>query len=95
MEIWNLVFIQFNRKTDGKLVALEQKHVDTGMGLERLCMAIQGKTSNYDTDLFQGLIRSIGLLCNKEYGKDDQVDVAMRVISDHLRAICFSIADGQ
>mgnify|MGYP001199928260 FL=1 len=95
VEIWNLVFIQFNRKTDGKLVALEQKHVDTGMGLERLCMAIQGKTSNYDTDLFQGLIRSIGLLCNKEYGKDDQVDVAMRVISDHLRAICFSIADGQ
>lgn len=95
VEIWNLVFIQFNRKSDGTLSLLPQKHVDTGMGLERLCMAIQGKYSNYDTDLFQNLIRAIGLLCHKEYGKDKQVDIAMRVVADHLRAICFSIADGQ
>ena len=95
VEIWNLVFIQYNRKADGNLVSLDQKHVDTGMGLERLCMAIQGKTSNYDTDLFQGLIGAIGQLCNKEYGKDNHIDVAMRVIADHLRAMCFSIADGQ
>ncbi|HHV03175.1 MAG: alanine--tRNA ligase [Bacteroidales bacterium] len=95
VEIWNLVFIQFNRKADGTLAMLPQKHVDTGMGLERLCMAIQGKYSNYDTDLFQNLICAISRLCHKEYGKDKQVDIAMRVVADHLRAICFSIADGQ
>ena len=95
VEIWNLVFIQYNRKTDGTLVVLPQKHVDTGMGLERLCMAIQGKFSNYDTDLFQNLIGAIGRLCGKEYGKDKDIDIAMRVAADHLRAICFSIADGQ
>jgi alanyl-tRNA synthetase len=95
VEIWNLVFIQFNRKADGTLAMLPQKHVDTGMGLERLCMAIQGKYSNYDTDLFQNLICAISRLCHKEYGKDKHVDIAMRVVADHLRAICFSIADGQ
>ena len=84
VEIWNLVFIQYNRKTDGTLVVLPQKHVDTGMGLERLCMAIQGKFSNYDTDLFQNLIGAIGRLCGKEYGKDKDIDIAMRVAADHL-----------
>ena len=95
VEIWNLVFIQYNRKADGSLVPLPQKHVDTGMGLERLCMAMQGKKSNYDTDVFTGLIAEISRLCGKEYGKDPKVDVAMRVIADHIRAISFSIADGQ
>ncbi len=95
VEVWNLVFIQYNRKTDGKLVMLPQKHVDTGMGLERLCVAIQGKYSTYDTDLFQNLIGATGKLCGKEYGHDKDIDIAMRVVADHLRAICFSIADGQ
>jgi alanyl-tRNA synthetase len=95
VEIWNLVFIQYNRKADGSLVPLPQKHVDTGMGLERLCMAMQGKKSNYDTDVFTGLIAEISRQCGKEYGKDARVDVAMRVIADHIRAISFSIADGQ
>ncbi len=95
VEVWNLVFIQYNRKADGKLVMLPQKHVDTGMGLERLCVAIQGKYSTYDTDLFQNLIGATGKLCGKEYGHDKDIDVAMRVVADHLRAICFSIADGQ
>lgn len=95
VEIWNLVFIQYNRKADGTLVPLPQKHVDTGMGLERLCMAMQGKKSNYDTDVFTGMISEIARLSGKEYGKDKEVDISMRVIADHIRAISFSIADGQ
>lgn len=95
IEIWNLVFIQFNRKADGKLEELPDKHVDTGMGFERLCMVLQGKKSNYDTDVFQNTILKIAELCNKKYGEDQKADIAMRVIADHLRAISFSIADGQ
>ena len=95
VEIWNLVFIQYNRKADGSLVPLPQKHVDTGMGLERLCMTMQGKKSNYDTDVFTGLLSEIAKQSGKEYGKDKDVDIAMRVIADHIRAISFSIADGQ
>jgi len=95
IEIWNLVFIQYNRKANGSLEPLPQKHVDTGMGLERLCMALQGKQSNYDTDVFQGIIQAIASLCGKKYGADAQTDIAMRVIADHIRAISFSIADGQ
>ncbi|MFO7617107.1 MAG: alanine--tRNA ligase, partial [Bacteroidales bacterium] len=95
IEIWNLVFIQYNRKSDGQLELLPQKHVDTGMGFERLCMALQGKRSNYDTDLFQPLIATIAAITGKVYGNDSQADVAMRVIADHIRAIAFSIADGQ
>ncbi len=95
IEIWNLVFIQYNRKSDGKLVALPAKHVDTGMGFERLCMAVQGKQSNYDTDIFQPLIREIGFRSGFSYGENEKADTAMRVIADHLRAISFSIADGQ
>ncbi len=95
IEIWNLVFIQYNRKANGELVPLPQKHVDTGMGLERLCMALQGKESNYDTDVFTNMISKISSLCNKPYSENQQVGVAMRVIADHIRAISFSIADGQ
>ncbi|MDR2066105.1 MAG: alanine--tRNA ligase [Prevotellaceae bacterium] len=95
IEIWNLVFIQYNRKADGSLELLPEKHVDTGMGFERLCMAIQGKKSNYDTDVFQPVIQKIAEISNKKYGANKQTDIAMRVIADHLRAICFSIADGQ
>jgi alanyl-tRNA synthetase len=95
IEIWNLVFIQYNRKADGKLEALPHKHVDTGMGFERLCMAVQGKKSNYDTDIFQPIITEISKLSGKEYGKDEKTDIAMRVIADHLRAVSFAIADGQ
>ncbi|MFN6945459.1 MAG: alanine--tRNA ligase [Cytophagaceae bacterium] len=95
VEIWNNVFIQFNRKADGSLESLPEKHVDTGMGFERLCMAIQGKTSNYDTDVFQPMIRFIGDHSGKKYGQNLQDDIAMRVISDHIRAISFTIADGQ
>lgn len=95
IEIWNLVFIQFNRKANGKLVNLPQKHVDTGMGFERLCMAMQNKTSNYDTDIFTPIINKIEQLCLKEYGKNNEIDIAMRVAADHLRAVTFSIADGQ
>ena len=95
IEIWNLVFIQFNRKADGKLEELPDKHVDTGMGFERLCMVLQGKKSNYDTDVFQTTIAKIADLSNKKYGKDQKADIAMRVVADHLRAISFSIADGQ
>jgi alanyl-tRNA synthetase len=95
VEIWNLVFMQFNRKADGSLEQLPKKHVDTGMGFERLCMALQGKQSNYDTDVFQPLIIHIAELCGKKYGDDIKSDIAMRVIADHLRAVCFSIADGQ
>ncbi len=95
IEIWNLVFMQYNRKADGTLEPLPAKVIDTGMGFERLCMALQGKTSNYDTDVFTPLIAKISNLSGKEYGKDRHVDVAMRVIADHLRTIAFSIADNQ
>ncbi len=95
IEIWNLVFIQFNRKASGELENLPEKHVDTGMGFERLCMAIQGKKSNYDTDVFQPIIGEIAAHSGILYGSDHSTDVAMRVIADHLRAIAFSIADGQ
>ena len=95
IEIWNLVFMQFNRKANGSLEALPQTHVDTGMGLERLAMALQGKQSNYDIDLFQALIQCVESLSGKRYGSDSSCDIAMRVIADHIRAIAFSIADGQ
>ena len=95
IEIWNLVFMQYNRKANGSLEALPAKHVDTGMGLERLCMAIQGKKSNYDTDVFTGMIDAIVRLSGRPYEPDTQVGVAMRVIADHIRAISFSITDGQ
>lgn len=95
LEIWNLVFIQYNRKSDGKLEQLPEKHVDTGMGFERLCMVVQGKQSNYNTDIFQPLIRKISSLSGKEYGENENTDIAHRVIADHLRAVAFSIADGQ
>ena len=95
IEIWNLVFMQYNRKADGSLEPLPAKVIDTGMGFERLCMALQGKKSNYDTDVFQPLIKKIGTLAGKEYGKAHDTDVAMRVVADHVRTIAFSIADGQ
>lgn len=95
IEIWNLVFMQYNRKADGSLEKLSMNVIDTGMGFERLVRALQGKHSNYDTDVFQPIIRVISNMCGKEYGKEENVDVAMRVIADHLRAVAFSIADGQ
>ncbi len=95
IEIWNLVFMQYNRKADGSLEPLPAKVIDTGMGFERLCMALQGKTSNYDTDVFQPIIAVIGEMCGKRYGDNAQDDVAMRVIADHIRTIAFSITDGQ
>ncbi len=95
IEIWNLVFMQFNRKADGSLEPLPAKVIDTGMGFERLCMALQGKQSNYDTDVFTPLIFKIGELSGKKYGEDAKVDIAMRVIADHVRTIAFSIADSQ
>ena len=95
IEIWNNVFMQYNRKADSSLEPLPAKHVDTGMGFERLCMALQGKQSNYDTDVFQPIIKEIGKICGCEYGKDKNVDIAMRVIADHIRTIAFSITDGQ
>jgi len=95
VEIWNLVFMQYNRKADGSLENLPNKHIDTGLGFERLCMVLQGVQSNYDTDVFTPLIREIETITEKEYAKDDKVDVAIRVISDHVRAVAFSIADGQ
>lgn len=95
IEIWNNVFMQFNRKADGSLEKLPATHVDTGMGLERLAMVLQGKMSNYDTDLFQGLIQHIEQVSGMKYGKTEEVDIALRVIADHVRAIAFSIADGQ
>mgnify|MGYP001296651100 FL=1 len=95
IELWNLVFIQYERKSDGVLVSLPKKHIDTGMGLERLCMVLQGVNSNYDTDIFSGIIKEIEKISNSKYGYNEQKDIAMRVIADHLRAICFSIADGQ
>jgi len=95
IEIWNNVFMQFNRKADGSLEELPAKVIDTGMGFERLCMALQGVQSNYDTDVFTPIIREIGNICHSEYGKNDQMDIAMRVIADHIRTIAFSITDGQ
>ena len=95
IEIWNLVFMQFNRKANGTLEELPARNVDTGMGFERLCMILQGKKSNYDTDVFQPTIGRIAEMSGKKYGEDRKADVAMRVIADHLRAIAFSIADGQ
>lgn len=95
VEIWNLVFMQFNRKANGSLEKLPAQHVDTGMGFERLCMVLQNKQSNYDTDVFTPLIREIGAITNTTYGKDEKKDIAIRVIADHVRAVAFSIADGQ
>ena len=95
VEIWNLVFMQYNRKADGSLEPLPAKHVDTGMGFERLCMVMQNVKSNYDTDVFTPLIREIETIANADYGKDEEVDIAIRVIADHIRAVAFSIADGQ
>ena len=95
IEIWNLVFMQYNRKADGTLEPLPAKVIDTGMGFERLVRTLQGKTSNYDTDVFQPIIKAIGDLSGKKYGDDEKVDVAMRVVADHIRTIAFSITDGQ
>lgn len=95
VEIWNLVFMQYNRKADGSLVELPNKHIDTGMGFERLCMVLQGVQSNYDTDVFTPIIREIETITQTKYGNNEQQDVAIRVISDHVRAVAFSIADGQ
>jgi alanyl-tRNA synthetase len=95
IEIWNLVFMQFNRKADKSLEPLPAKVIDTGMGFERLCMAVQGKVSNYDTDVFQPIIKAIGELTDNTYGNDEKKDIAMRVIADHIRTIAFSITDGQ
>ena len=95
IEIWNLVFMQFNRLADGTLEPLKAKHIDTGMGFERLCMVMQHKKSNYDTDVFQPLIQELAAKASMEYGKSEEADIAMRVCADHLRAVSFSIADGQ
>ena len=95
IEIWNIVFMQYNRKADGSLEPLAKKVIDTGMGFERLVRTIQGKTSNYDTDVFQPMLKKIGAICGCEYGKDEKTDVAMRVIADHIRTIAFAITDGQ
>ena len=95
VEVWNLVFMEFNRKADGSLEKLPEKHVDTGMGFERLCMALQGKTSNYDTDVFQPIISQIEKISGIAYNSGERSAIAMRVIADHIRAIAFTIADGQ
>ncbi len=95
IEIWNLVFMQYNRKADGSLDTLPNKVIDTGMGFERLVRTMQGKQSNYDTDVFQPMLKKIGDICGCVYGKEEKVDVAMRVIADHIRTIAFAIADGQ
>jgi alanyl-tRNA synthetase len=95
IEIWNLVFMQYNRKSDGSLENLPDMHVDTGMGFERLVRVIHGKSSNYDTDIFLDTIQELEIISNKKYGETEQIDIAFRVIADHLRAICFAIADGQ
>ena len=95
VEIWNLVFMQYNRKADGSLENLPNKHIDTGMGFERLCMVLQGVQSNYDTDVFTPIIREIETITNVEYGNAEKADIAIRVIADHVRAVAFSIADGQ
>lgn len=94
IEIWNLVFMEFNRMADHSLVPLKEKNIDTGMGFERLCMVLQGKQSNYDTDVFQPLLQKIAKDAGLEYGKDEKKDIAMRVVADHLRAVSFAIADG-
>jgi len=95
VEIWNLVFIQYNRKANGDLEDLPEKHIDTGMGFERLCMALQGVKSNYDTDVFTPLIREIDTITGQKYGKNEETDIAVRVVADHIRAVAFAIADGQ
>jgi len=95
IEIWNLVFIEFNRKSNGQLEQLPKKHVDTGLGFERLCMVLQGHKSNYDTDVFQPIIKEVANLAGKKYGENDKEDIAMRVIADHIRAVAFAISDGQ
>lgn len=95
VEIWNLVFMQYNRKADGSLEELPSKHIDTGMGFERLCMVLQNVQSNYDTDVFTPLIREIETITATTYGKDEKIDIAIRVIADHVRAVAFAIADGQ
>ena len=95
IEIWNLVFIQYNRKADGSLENLPERHIDTGMGFERLAMVTQGKQSNYDTDIFQGIIQELSNICEIKYGTNEKTDIALRVVADHLRAVSFSIADGQ
>ena len=95
VELWNLVFMQFNRKANGSLENLPALHVDTGMGFERLCMVMQKTQSNYDTDVFKPLMQEVETITNNEYGKDEKIDIAIRVIADHLRAVAFSIADGQ
>ena len=95
IELWNLVFIQYERKSDGNLVNLPNKHIDTGMGLERLSMVLQGVSSNYETDIFSVIIKEIEKISNSKYGHNEEKDIAMRVIADHLRAVCFAIADGQ
>ncbi|MEL6812678.1 MAG: alanine--tRNA ligase [Bacteroidota bacterium] len=95
VEVWNLVFMQFNKKANGSLEKLPAQHVDTGMGFERLCMVLQGVQSNYDTDVFTPLIREIEAITNSKYGTDEKTDIAIRVIADHVRAVAFSIADGQ
>lgn len=95
IEIWNNVFMQFNRMADGHLEPLPKKVIDTGMGFERLCVAVQGKNSNYDTDVFQPLLKAVGDICNCSYGADTKTDIAMRVIADHIRTIAFAITDGQ
>jgi len=95
VEIWNLVFMEFNRKADSSLEKLPAKHVDTGMGFERLCMVLQNVQSNYDTDVFTPLIREVEAITNNDYGKNEEIDIAIRVIADHVRAVAFAIADGQ
>ena len=95
VEVWNLVFMQYNRKSNGSLENLPNTHVDTGMGFERLAMALQGKQSNYDTDVFTPLIDKVCSITGFKYGKDEKVDIALRVVSDHVRAIAFAVADGQ
>jgi len=95
IEIWNLVFMEFNRKANGSLEKLPEKHVDTGMGFERLCMVIQKVQSNYDTDIFMPIIREIETITDNTYGKDEKIDIAIRVVADHIRAVAFAIADGQ
>src|SRR5690606_36749080 len=91
VEIWNLVFMQFNRKADGSLEPLPEKHIDTGMGIERLCMVLQGKNSNYHTDVFRPLIRELEIITGRKYGTDEKTDIAIRVVADHVRAVAFSI----
>jgi len=95
VEIWNLVFMQYNRKANGDLEELPAKHIDTGLGFERLCMVLQGKQSNYDTDVFTPLLKEIETITSVPYGKSEEENIAMRVIADHVRAVAFSIADGQ